>query len=137
MKILVTNLIVLHIDVCSECFETPPNSEVIVHFYGKYSGTPFAQGRDGWRRNIADSIIIEENKVFNNQQLTFNVITTEMIYLIKQFNEDSFNIIITIPDYAVITGTCEIVNDDVADSDSLVTRKLAPNKQAPERHIKR
>lgn len=136
MKIQVRNLTVQHTNVSSECFEIPKNSEIFVYFYDKTRGVPVVSDENGWRRNLADSIVILRGKVFNEQELTFNVITEEIVSLINKLKGNPFNIVI-ISENAVITGTCKIIQNDVSENDSLRIRKFAPAKPAVQQHLRR
>lgn len=136
MKIQVRNLMVQHTNVSSECFEISKNSEIFVYFYDKSRGVPVVSDENGWRRNLADSIVILKGKAFNEQELTFNVVTEEIESLINQLKGNPFNIVI-ISEIAVITGTCKIIKDDVTENDSLRIRKFAPAKPGVQQQLRR
>lgn len=136
MKIQVRNLTVQHTNVSSECFEIPKNSEIFVYFYDKSRGVPVVSDENGWRRNLADSIVILKGKVFNDQELTFNVITEEIVSLINKLKGNPFNIVIISED-TVITGTCKIIKDDITENDSLRVRKFPPAKPRAQQQLRR
>lgn len=136
MKIQVRNLTVQHTNVSSECFEIPKNSEIFVYFYDKSRGVPVVSDENGWRRNLADSIVILRGKVFNEQELTFNVITEEIVSLINKLKGNPFNIVI-ISENAVITGTCKIIQNDVSENDSLRVREFPPAKPRVQQQLRR
>lgn len=131
MKILITELQLEHTSITNECFEIPELSEISVLFFDSSRlFPPTITEENSWKRTLADSIIIFRNKVLNQKELEFDVITDEIIESIKGMNKKSFNMLI-LSAYGLLSGRCNIVTEDRTAESGSIRRRTKPSTSRP------